>query len=168
MPRLGGELGPGLGAERFEHVLVIVERVAGEEEADRLELAGQAIGRHEGLGGAQLDWRRNVRGAGEEIFLTFRARLDRAVSRGDQPVDIGKRGGAVDAKLIERAGSRQCLERTLVQEPRIDAAGEIGHIAERPPRLALGAKVLDRVAADILHRGQRIANGAVARHEADL
>ncbi len=61
---LGSELGPGLGAERFEHVLVIVERVAGEEEADRLELAREPVGRHERLGGrgarsaAGRAWRR--------------------------------------------------------------------------------------------------------------
>jgi hypothetical protein len=37
--RLGGIVDPGLGAERLQHVPIVVEGMAGEKEADRLELA---------------------------------------------------------------------------------------------------------------------------------
>ncbi len=73
--RLVGKLHPGLGAERFEHVLIVVERMAGEEEADRLELAGEPVGGHPRLGGAKLDRGRQVLGAREKIILAFGACL---------------------------------------------------------------------------------------------
>ena len=130
-PRLGGEVHPRLGAERFEHVLVVVERMAGEEEADRLELARQPVGRHPRLGGAKLDRGRHLLGAGKQIVLALGACLQRPVAGRDQAVDIGEGRGAVEAKLIKGAGGGKRLERALVDQARIDAPREVRDVAER-------------------------------------
>src|SRR6185436_15022794 len=81
---------------------------------------------------------------------------------------IGERRGPVDAKLIERAGGGEHLQRTLVDEARIDGAGEFGDVLEAAALRSLGANVVDGVAADIAQRRKRIADGAVARHKACL
>ena len=152
------EVDPGVGAERFEHLLIVVERMAGEEEADRLELARQPVGRHPRLGGTELDRRRRARRTGEEIVLAAGLVFQRAGAGGHDAIDIGERGGAVDAKLVEGAGRGERLERALVDETRIDGAGEGRNILEASALLPLGADMVDGLAADIPERRERIAD----------
>ena len=60
---------------------------------------------------------------GEEIVLAVGLVSSERVPRGHDAIDIGERGGAVDAKLIEGAGGGERLQRALVDEARIDARG---------------------------------------------
>ena len=62
-------------------------------------------------------------------------------------IDIGQRRGPVDAKLIERAGGGEHLQQ-LVDEARIDGAGEFGDVLEEP-RFSARREMVDGVAADI-------------------
>ena len=113
--------------------------MAGEEEAHRLELMRQPVGRDPRLCGAELDRRRRARGTGEEVVLSAGLVRKRSIASGHDAIDIGERRGAVDAKLIERAGGGERLQRTLVDEARIDGAGEIGDVLKSAALLSLGA-----------------------------
>ena len=136
--------------------------MAGEEEADRLELARQPVGRHPRFGGTEIDRRRRARRAGEEIVLAAGLVLQRSGAGGHDAIDIGERGGAVDAKLVEGAGRSERLERALVDEARIDGAGERRNILEASALLPLGADMVDGLAADIPERRERIADAALS------
>ena len=104
--------------------------MAGEEEADRLELARQPVGRHQGLAGRSSIGGGRARCAAEEVVLACRSRpRSDGCRRRIDAIDIGERRGAVDAELIEGAGRGEGLERALVDEARIDARGEIRHVA---------------------------------------
>ena len=123
--RLGGELDPGLGAERFEHLFVIVERVAGEEEADRLELARKLIGRaprlrfwkalHLPRGGSSDRFGRR-HGRQEQSPLTSLVVSVSLLGERQYALDIGEGGRPIDTELFEGARRCQGLERSLVEE----------------------------------------------------
>ena len=82
---LGRKIGPGIGAERLQHVLIVIEGVAGEKEADRLELARQPIGRHPGLAARSSIGGGRAGSSGEEVFwpslASSRERLPAAMMR---------------------------------------------------------------------------------------
>ena len=118
---------------------------------------------HPRLGGAELDRRRRARRAGEEVVLAAGLVLERSVAGGHDAIDIGERRRPVDAKLVERAGGGERFQRALVDETRIDGAGELGDVLEAAALRAFGADMVDGVAADIAQRRERIADGAVAR-----
>ena len=132
-PRLGGEFDPGLGAERFQHVAVVVERMTGEEEPHRLEFLREPVGRHPGLGLAEillapclvLALARRRRGGPEQVVLPGLLVAVSLLGERDDAIDIGERGRAVDAKLLQGAGGGERFQRALVDGVRIDALGEI-------------------------------------------
>ena len=77
------EIGPGLHAQFLEHGGVIVERMAGEKEADRLVFAFQALGRQPRLGigqrrSARADRRRRTIRSGRRSRTRARAGRARA------------------------------------------------------------------------------------------
>ena len=83
----------------------------------------------------------------------LRAAQDR-LGRREQP-------RAVRLQRIEGAGADQVLELHPVELPRIDAGGEIREIGERRVAARLGQR-LHGGEADLLHRGQRIADRQLA------
>ena len=92
-----------------QHVLIIVERMAGEEEADRLELARQPIGRDPGLRGAELDRRR---------FARERRRRDRS----------GRRSSSSSERLpaaMMRSTLAKAVARSMPSSSRAPAAASV-------------------------------------------
>ena len=92
-------------------------------------------------------------------------------------VDGGEDARAVGFELVEGAGGDQAFQHALVDDARIDAAGEIGEVGERP-LAARRDDVLDRLRADALERRERVDDafaldleldaGAVDRRRLDL
>ncbi len=142
--------------------------MAGEEEANGVQLARQPIGRHPRFGSAKLDRRRRPRRAGEEVVLAAALVFQRPGAGGHDAIDIGEGGCPVDAELIERAGGGERLQRALVDQTRVYGAGERRNVAEGPALGSLGTDMIDCLTPDITQRGKRIADGAVAREEACL
>src|SRR5262245_6333913 len=140
--------------------------MASEEEANRLELFAEPVRRNPRFSGTKFDGRRSMVSAAEQVVLTLGDRLKRAIAGSNHAINIAEGGGAIDPELVEGTSRGECLEGALVHEARIDAPREIRDIAERPLGLALLANMLDRMAADIFERGERIADGMLARHEA--
>ena len=62
---------------------------------------------------------------------------------------------------VERAGAGEAFELAAVEQPRVDARGEILEAGERPAPLALLDQRLHRLLADALERAERIADRAV-------
>ena len=157
-----GEIGEALHAQPLQHMLVIVERMARQEEADGVVLAPQPLGRSPGLD------RRDAEGllhhaAAEQLRLAAGSRLARAVRQGQHAVDRRHGAGAVRLQRIERAGRDQRLDGAAVDQLGVDPAGEIGKVRERAAGAARGHDGFDRRAADALDRAQRIADRAVRR-----
>src|SRR5262249_57864100 len=142
----------------------VVQRVPGEEEADGLDLFAQPVCRNPGLGRAQLYWRLRVLRAAEQVVLTIGARLDRAITGSNHAIDIGIGCSAIDTKLVEGARRGKRLERTLVDEARIDPPREIGEVAARSLRVPLLAKMLDCMPAAIPKRRKRRAPSPATRN----
>ena len=74
----------------------------------------------------------------------------------------------VGIETVEGARPRQILEGPLVDQPRIDPAGEIGQRFELPARLAHLHHMIHRLAAHALHRRQgiehRVGLGIAGEH----
>ena len=66
--------------------------------------------------------------------------------------------GAVGVERIKAARRNQAFQLALVEAPRIDAAGEIGEVLERPLPVPLGRQRLHRLQANALQPGQGIAH----------
>ena len=65
----------------------------------------------------------------------------RALRRRQHGIDGGEGARAVGLQRVEGAGGGEAFEHALVDRARIDAAGEIGEIGERP----LAARRNDRL-----------------------
>ena len=70
-------------------------------------------------------------------------------------IDRRENARAIGLESIERAGGGEAFQHALVDGARIDAAGEIGEIGERPLARAADDR-LDRLPADALERGERV------------
>jgi hypothetical protein len=55
-----------------------------------------------------------------------------ALRDAEQSIDSAKARRAIWFELVERAGRRETFQHALVDRARIDAAGEIAEIGERP------------------------------------
>ena len=156
-------------AELGQHARIGVERMAGEEEADRLELVLQPLhGRPRPSAAVMSICGRVSPPAAEQIVDALcRVRRD-AVGERQHLLDVAVHQRAVGLQLIEGAGCSQRLQRALVERLGVAAAGEIGQVLERALGGALGDDALDRLRADVLERRQRIADGLVAGEEVDL
>src|SRR5690348_2916810 len=84
---------------------------------------------------------------------------------GENRLGGGEHGGTVGLNAVEGSSSGQTLELTPVEQPGVDARGEILEAAERTAAFALGDQLLHRLAADALERAQRIANGSIVHCE---
>ena len=99
-----------------------LERMAREKEADRVELALQAIADAPGL---RLHLQRRLARLGEQSALTRLPVFRLAIGQREHRLDAGEGDGAVGLHFVEGAGAGQTFQRFLVDLPRIDAAGEI-------------------------------------------
>ena len=159
------KLRPGLHAQPLERGGIIVERMAAEEEADGVVFALQPLGRQPVFDRRQHDRRRRGRAA-EQLRLADRRILVGALRGGEHGVDGGKSARAVFLDGVEGAGGDEAFQHALVDRARIDAAGEIGKIGERP-LAARGENALDRLAADAAQRRQRVVDGVARDIEFD-
>ena len=125
-----GERRPRLHVQPLERRRVVVERMAGEEEADRVELALQPLGRQPRLGRGQRNLLARRRPA-EHVALADLGILLAALRGREDRVDARMNARAVRLQRIERAGGRETLQHALVDRARIDAAGEVRDVAER-------------------------------------
>ena len=143
---------------------VIVERMAGEEEADRLVFAPQPLRRQPRLdlractiGSGAAPRRRTIR-SGRCVAASW-ARCARAST-----ASIGREGaGAVRLELVERAGGGETFQHALVDRARIDAPGEVGEVGERALARAPRRSPSTACAADALERRKRIMDGVARR-----
>ena len=96
----------------------------------------------------------------------MRGVLVRALRRGEHGVDGREDARAVFLDRVEGAGGDQAFQHALVDRARIDAAGEIGEIGERP-LAARRENALDRLAADAAQRRERVVDGIAVDVEFD-
>ncbi len=153
------EIRPALHPQPLERGGVVVERMAGQKEADRVIFAAQPLGRQPRLDLRQHDARR-VGHATEHIALTKLLGLVVALAGGDDRLGTGEHRGAVAVDLVKSAGRRQTFDQALIDGTRIDLGGEVSERAELaalPPCHDL----LDRVVADTLQSGERVEDGVV-------
>ena len=140
-----GERRPRLHVQPLQRRRVIVERVAGEEEADRVELALQPLGRQPRLRGRQRDLLARRRAA-EHVVLADRRGLVLALRGRENRIDARMDARAVALQRIERAGGGKAFQHALVDRARVHAAREVGDVAERLVAARLDDR-LDRLAA---------------------
>ena len=95
--------------------------------------------------------------AAEQAVLAAFAAVGGAGGMGEDGLGGGEHRGAVAGQAVEGAGGGQALDLPPVEQPRIDALGEIVEAGERPPRLALLDQRLHRLLADALQRAERVA-----------
>src|SRR5262249_29573528 len=89
-----------------------------------------------------------------------------ALRRCQYRVDGCEDASPIALERVERPGGGETLEHALVDRTRIDAAGEIGKVAERLFAARLDER-LDRLAADALESGERVVDGAPYHIESD-
>ena len=125
-----GEFRPGQHAQPLERRGIIVERMAGEEEADGVVFLSQPVGRQ-----PRLDRRQHqplaAAGPPNSSFWPTRRIVVGALRRGQHRIDGGEGARPVRLERIERAGGGKAFQHPLVDGARIDAAGEVGEIGER-------------------------------------
>ncbi len=111
------------------------------------------------LAGGQPD-RRHVGGhvAAEQPALPADPRRRRRIGVREDRLGGGEDRRAIVAQFLERAARREAFELAAVEQPRIDAIGEILEVLERAAGGALGAHLVHRALADALERAQRIAH----------
>ena len=132
-------------AQPRQHALIGLERMAGEEEADRVEFAPQPVGRRPG-GGAHFERRARRSRRTERSARPPSPR--RCGWRAPEPARSRRRRRARSgSSLVEGAGGGEAFQRLLVDRARIDAPR---HIAQRGER-ALAARGDER-------RGLRLAD----------
>jgi hypothetical protein len=138
----------------------VVQRVAGQVEADGGQFLVQQVDLAPGLGLLQA---RTARGriAAEQGVLPALAVGGDALAVGDQHVGRGEDLGAVLVEAVEGPGPGQVFDRPLVDQLGIDPLDEIEDVAERPALLADGDQVLHGFQADVAHRAQGVQHLAV-------
>ena len=136
---------------------IVVERMAGEEEADGVVFLLQPLGRQPGAaprGSASVS--RAAAPPNRSFCPIVAASCARCAA-----ASIASTAAAARARLrldaVERAGGGEAFQHALVDRARIDAAGEIGEVGERL-LAARGDDRLDRLAADALERRERVVD----------
>ncbi|VCU09306.1 hypothetical protein RHODGE_RHODGE_02480 [Rhodoplanes serenus] len=167
LPRLhaAGKLGPGLESQRLQQRRVVVERMAGEEEADGIVLALQLVGRHPHRRRRDLQGLRRRRPA-EDVALPALGRRVGALRGRQHRLDGREGAGAVGLDAVEGAGRREILQHPLVDLARIDAMREVREVAERP-LAASRHDGLHRLPADALDGGERVEDRVAVDVEVD-
>ena len=156
------ELGIGLHAQALERGGVVVERMAGEEEADGVEFLLQPLGRGPRLDVRQPDRLARGRSAEGELQRAALGRLVLALRHRQHAVDRREHARAVAFERVERARRGEALQHALVDGARIDAAGEVRKVGERLVAARLDDR-LDRLAADAFERRERVVDGVARR-----
>ena len=149
-----------LHPQALQHGRVVVERMAGQEEADRVIFAAQPLGRQPRLDLRQHDGRR-VRRVAEHVVLADGRGLMAALAGGEDRIRAGKDARAVGLQRVEGAGGGEALDDALVDRARIDPRGEIRKRGEQA-LLALLDDHLDRLRTDALERGKRVIDRVLA------
>src|SRR5262245_19310590 len=127
-------------------------------EADGGKFFAQALVHRPIVGGNQRQ--AVARGRAEQARLPLLAVAHGARGAGEYEIGRLEELAAVAMERIKRAGFDEAFEGALVDEPRIDAAGEIGDGTERSTCPTERDDMIHRLAADILHRGQRVIDDA--------
>ena len=151
------ELGPGLHLQLLQQRGVVVERMAGEEEADRLVFALQPVGRQPGLDRRQSRCVSRLRRAAEQCRS---ARPWRPRARAARSPSWRRRRRCARARLrlerVEGAGRDQAFQHALVDGARIDAARRNRRGRANGLLAARLDDRFDRLRADALERGERV------------
>ena len=120
---------------------IVVERMAGEEKADRIVFALQPLGRQPRLDRAAARAARGCAAAAEQFVLPDRGGLVRALRAAEHRIDRGEGARAVGLELVEGAGGGKAFQHALVDGARIDAARRSRQdrrtAARRAPRRSL-------------------------------
>ena len=98
------------------------------------------------------------RAAEGELQRAALLRLVLALRHRQQAVDRREHPRAVALERVEGAGRREAFQHALVDGARIDAAGEVRQVGERPVA-ARRDDGLDRLPADAFERRQRVVDG---------
>ena len=109
--------------------------MARQEEADGIVFPLQSHRRRPGFVGRIRSWTSACRDAAEHVRHAAVRRFRGVLGQAHDGVDGGAGAGAVRFQFVEGAGCDQVLERPLVEEPRVEALGEVGEARER---LSLG------------------------------
>ncbi len=146
-----------------QDVVIFVERMARQEEADGVELPGEALDRPPGLDRGEVQL--GLRLGAEQVALPLLAVLGEAVGGGENPVGVLPKGGASQIEFVEGAGGGQGLDGALVDDRDVQAAGEIGKAGEAPAGGAGLADVDGHRPAHVLESRERIADRPAAGDE---
>ena len=131
VPHRAAEIGPGLDAQPLEHLVVLVERVAGQEEADRLVLLLQP---HDGGPRlAERDAQRDV-GVGDAAEhvgdAAGIAALGRALGQAIMASSAAQARARSGSSSSSAPAAIEVLQRALVDDARVHAPGEVGEVLE--------------------------------------
>src|SRR5262245_1386674 len=148
------ELRPRLHAHLLQHRGIVVEGVAGQEEADGFILAAQALRRQPGFDLRQHD-RLAHPATAKQLALPDRRRVVCALRARQQGIDGSEYARAIFLEGFERACSRKAFEDTFVHGARINASREIREVDEGAI-LARHDNRLDRLPSDALERGKGV------------
>ena len=139
-------------AQALERALVGLERMAGEEEADRVEFALQPLGRRPRRSRCTLQ-RRGL-GLAEQRALAGRLLLGAAVGDRQHRLDRGEGDGALGLELVERAGGGEAFQRLLVDARADRPRARNRRARRRAARRAPSTMRLRLRLADALDRAQ--------------
>ena len=160
------ELDPRRDAQAVEQIGIGVERMGREVEADRRELALEPLGER-----PRWTSRGSAIGSGtSDANMSMMPSDLSVVSRWAVPMIASitaKACSRLRRQPVERAGIDQRFERPAVDDPRIDARGEVGKVGERPVAARRDDVLGDR-RADALDGADGVEDLAVARREHGL
>ena len=127
---------PALDIEPLQRRTVIVERMARQEEADRIIFALQPLRRQPWLERRQRQRRGVDAQPAEQFVLAERRAVMGALRLGENAIGAGKSARAVRLEFVEGAGRGKAFDDALVDRARIDARGEVADAGERRRRPA--------------------------------
>ena len=133
-----------------------------EVEADRLELMLQPVDHRPILDQRQAEARRCRVEVAEQADLLAGAVVGGPPGMAQDQLGGGEALAPVGIERVEGAGGHQVLQLTLVEAARVGPVGEVEEVLEGAARFALGQRRGHRRRADILDRGQGIADGTAA------
>src|SRR5262249_21165921 len=147
---------------------IIIKRVTGEIETNRIELLSETFHRQPGLARRQRDILLTREGLAKKIMLASFGFCRRAIRHSEDGIDTFQHLCSVSIEIVESTGFHETLKRPAVQYMSIDPAGEIAERDERPFASPLLDQMLDGTRTHVLEGRKRIENRAIPDREVDL